>query len=204
MVLLGVCLSVTFSMQTFRTRWEKAKNLHVIADIKVTNDAPGHVTNVHNILHKHGGRFLSRCGNSKDPRKESRWTADGHGLWIFASAESCKTFLRPIPSMLHTRPRGRQEAKVDYNCSTTLISPEPFPIFANHERRPEGLKVLSTIADWLASLGMSEYAERFMKTALISLSFETSRIRTRRSWGSSSAIAARCCARSANFNESLP
>jgi len=37
----------------------------VIADIKVTNDAwiPDYVANVHNLVHKHGGKYLSRCGN---------------------------------------------------------------------------------------------------------------------------------------------
>jgi uncharacterized protein (DUF1330 family) len=41
--------------------------VYVIADIKVTNDAwvQDYVTNVHNLVHKHGGRYLSRCGSVK-------------------------------------------------------------------------------------------------------------------------------------------
>lgn len=41
--------------------------VYVIADIKVTNDSwvPGYATNVHNLVHKHGGKYLSRSGNVK-------------------------------------------------------------------------------------------------------------------------------------------
>ena len=41
--------------------------VYVIADIKVTNDAwvKDYATNVHNLVHKHGGKYLSRCGNVK-------------------------------------------------------------------------------------------------------------------------------------------
>ena len=40
---------------------------YVIADIKVTNDAwvPDYAKNVHDIVHKHGGRYLSRSANIK-------------------------------------------------------------------------------------------------------------------------------------------
>jgi uncharacterized protein (DUF1330 family) len=48
--------------------------VYVIADIKVTNDAwvQDYVTNVHNLVHKHGGKYLSRCGNYR-PSKENHW-----------------------------------------------------------------------------------------------------------------------------------
>jgi len=41
--------------------------VYVIGDIKVTNDAwvKDYATNVHNLVHKHGGKYLSRCGNVK-------------------------------------------------------------------------------------------------------------------------------------------
>lgn len=38
---------------------------YVIADVKVTNDSwlPEYAAKVHGIVHKHGGKYLSRCGN---------------------------------------------------------------------------------------------------------------------------------------------
>ncbi len=39
--------------------------VYVIADIKVTDDGwvPGYAAAVHDIVHRHGGRYLSRSGN---------------------------------------------------------------------------------------------------------------------------------------------
>ena len=39
----------------------------VIADVKVTNDSwiPEYAQAVHDIVHKHGGKYLSRSGNVK-------------------------------------------------------------------------------------------------------------------------------------------
>lgn len=41
--------------------------VYLIADVKVTNDAwvPAYATGVHELVHKHGGRYLSRSGNVK-------------------------------------------------------------------------------------------------------------------------------------------
>jgi len=46
----------------------------VIADVKVTNDSwvPNYAANVHNIVHKHGGKYLARSGNVT--------TVEGEGL----------------------------------------------------------------------------------------------------------------------------
>ncbi len=40
-------------------------SVYLIADIKVTDDAwvPSYATNVHKLVEKHGGRYLSRSGN---------------------------------------------------------------------------------------------------------------------------------------------
>ena len=39
--------------------------VYIIADIQVTDDGwvPDYATNVHDIVHKHGGKYLSRSGN---------------------------------------------------------------------------------------------------------------------------------------------
>ena len=40
---------------------------YIIADIKVTNDkwVPSYAASVHELVHKHGGKYLSRSGNMK-------------------------------------------------------------------------------------------------------------------------------------------
>jgi uncharacterized protein (DUF1330 family) len=40
---------------------------YVIADIKVTNDkwVPAYAASVHDLVHKHGGKYLSRSGHVK-------------------------------------------------------------------------------------------------------------------------------------------
>jgi uncharacterized protein (DUF1330 family) len=42
-------------------------SVYVIADIKVTDPAwiPGYASAVHDIVHKHGGKYLSRSANVK-------------------------------------------------------------------------------------------------------------------------------------------
>jgi uncharacterized protein (DUF1330 family) len=44
---------------------EKRMSVFLIADIKVTDDSwvPDYATNVHNLVKKHGGKYLSRSGN---------------------------------------------------------------------------------------------------------------------------------------------
>ena len=39
--------------------------VYIIADIKVTDDAwvPAYAASVHDIVHKHGGKYLARSGN---------------------------------------------------------------------------------------------------------------------------------------------
>ena len=40
-------------------------SVYLIADIKITNDGwvPEYAANVHNLVQKHGGKYLSRSGN---------------------------------------------------------------------------------------------------------------------------------------------
>lgn len=48
--------------------------VYVIADVKITDDSwvPEYAANVHDIVHKHGGKYLSRSGNIT--------TVEGEGL----------------------------------------------------------------------------------------------------------------------------
>ncbi len=40
-------------------------SVYVIAEVKITDDSwvPGYAANVHEIIHRHGGKYLSRSGN---------------------------------------------------------------------------------------------------------------------------------------------
>ena len=67
--------------------------VYVIADIKVTDDAwvPAYAASVHGIVHRHGGKYLSRSGNVK--------TLEGNplettlvALLEFPSAEAVEAF----------------------------------------------------------------------------------------------------------------
>ena len=46
-------------------KWRENMSVYLIADIKVTDDGwvPGYATNVHTLVEKHGGKYLSRSGN---------------------------------------------------------------------------------------------------------------------------------------------
>ena len=41
--------------------------VYVIADVKITDDrwVPAYAASVHDIVHKHGGKYLARSGNVK-------------------------------------------------------------------------------------------------------------------------------------------
>ena len=67
--------------------------VYLIADVTVTDEAwiPDYATNVHDIVHKHGGKYLSRSGNIT--------TIEGEGidssliaLLEFPSMESVNAF----------------------------------------------------------------------------------------------------------------
>ncbi|MCG8545162.1 MAG: DUF1330 domain-containing protein [Alphaproteobacteria bacterium] len=70
-------------------------SVFLIADIKVTDDGwiPDYAANVHDIVHKHGGKYLARSGNVK--------TVEGEGLDTtliallqFPSMEALQAFAR--------------------------------------------------------------------------------------------------------------
>lgn len=67
--------------------------VYIIADIKVTDDAwvPAYAASVHDIVHKHGGKYLARSGNVR--------TLEGNplettliALLEFPSAEAVEAF----------------------------------------------------------------------------------------------------------------
>ena len=67
--------------------------VYLIADVKVTDDkwVPAYAASVHELVHKHGGKYLSRSGNVK--------TLEGKpldttliALMAFPSAEAAEAF----------------------------------------------------------------------------------------------------------------
>lgn len=97
-------------------------SVYLIADIKVTDGKwiPAYAASVHDLVHKHGGKYLARSGNVK--------TLEGKpldttliALLEFPSEEAVKPS-PPIPiAVLETLPKG-----FDYLFSTSSISyPSP-------------------------------------------------------------------------------
>ena len=84
--------------------------VYVIADIKVTDDGwvPAYAASVHDLVHKHGGKYLSRSGNVK--------TLEGKpldttliALMAFPSARAAEAFVsRSRLRALRRGPSGRQ------------------------------------------------------------------------------------------------
>src|SRR5436189_6429038 len=71
----------------------RTMTVYVIADIRVTDDGwiPAYAASVHELVHKHGGKYLSRSGNVK--------TLEGKpldtkliALLAFPSADAVKAF----------------------------------------------------------------------------------------------------------------
>ena len=67
--------------------------VYVIADIKVTDEAwlPDYAAAVHDIVHKHGGRYLARSGNVRTLEGKPLAT-DLIALIAFPSAEAVSAF----------------------------------------------------------------------------------------------------------------
>jgi uncharacterized protein (DUF1330 family) len=68
---------------------------YLIADIKVTNDAwvPGYAAAVHDLVRKHGGKYLSRSGNVKILEGEPLDTSL-IAIMEFPSAADAEAFVR--------------------------------------------------------------------------------------------------------------
>jgi uncharacterized protein (DUF1330 family) len=71
----------------------KKMTVYVIADIKVTDDGwvPAYAASVHDIVHKHGGKYLSRSRNVKTLEGKPLDTTF-IALLEFPSAEAVKAF----------------------------------------------------------------------------------------------------------------
>jgi uncharacterized protein (DUF1330 family) len=68
--------------------------VYVIADVKLTDDkwVPGYAAKVHDFVHKHGGKYLSRSGNVKVLEGQPLETTL-IALLQFPSAEAAEAFV---------------------------------------------------------------------------------------------------------------
>ena len=68
--------------------------VYMIADIKVTDNkwVPAYAASVHELVHKHGGKYLSRSGNVKTLEGKPLET-DLIALIQFPSTQAVKSFL---------------------------------------------------------------------------------------------------------------
>ena len=77
--------------------------VYVIADIKVTDDewVPAYAASVHELVHKHGGKYLSRSGNVK--------TLEGKPLetTLIALLEFPSAVQNTLPMLRPVRPAAR-------------------------------------------------------------------------------------------------
>ena len=69
-------------------------SVYVIADIKVTDDewVPEYAARVHNLVHKHGGKYLARSANVRTLEGEP---LDTSLIWLleFPAAEAVEAFV---------------------------------------------------------------------------------------------------------------
>jgi uncharacterized protein (DUF1330 family) len=68
--------------------------VYVIADIKVTDDkwVPAYAASVHDLVHKHGGKYLSRSGNVKTLEGKPLETTL-IALMAFPTAQAAEAFI---------------------------------------------------------------------------------------------------------------
>jgi uncharacterized protein (DUF1330 family) len=90
--------------QSVQTTGDTTMTVYLIADVKVTDDrwVPAYAASVHDIVHKHDGKYLSRSGNVK--------TLEGKpldttliALLQFPSAEAAEVFVNDRHTLLTPR-----------------------------------------------------------------------------------------------------
>jgi uncharacterized protein (DUF1330 family) len=67
--------------------------VYLIADVKITDDkwVPGYAASVHDLVHKHGGKYLARSGNVQTLEGKARDTTM-IALLEFPSAAAVEAF----------------------------------------------------------------------------------------------------------------
>jgi len=102
--------------------------VYVIADVMVTDDGwvPAYAASVHDIVHKHGGKYLARSGNVK--------TLEGKpldttliALLQFPSADAAEAFVSDPEYAPHARARqGGSDSRFQLIDDTDLAGTIPY------------------------------------------------------------------------------
>ncbi|MDB5617034.1 DUF1330 domain-containing protein [Tardiphaga sp.] len=101
---------------------------YVIADIKVTDDkwVPAYAASVHDLVHKHGGKYLSRSGNVKTLEGEPLDTTL-IALMAFPSAAAAEAFVAdPKYAPLVAARRSGSESRFQMIDDTDLAGTIPY------------------------------------------------------------------------------
>ena len=102
--------------------------VYVIADIKVTDAAwvPAYAASVHDLVHKHGGRYLSRSGNVKTLEGQPLDT-NLIALMEFPSVEAVKAFAADPQYAPHLAARQKgSESRFQLIDDTDLAGTIPY------------------------------------------------------------------------------
>ena len=102
--------------------------VYVIADIKVTDAGwvPAYAASVHDLVHKHGGKYLSRSGNVKTLEGKPLDTSL-IALMAFPSAEAAKAFTTDPQYAPHVASRqGGSESRFQLIDDTDLAGTIPY------------------------------------------------------------------------------
>ena len=102
--------------------------VYMIADIRITNDkwVPAYAASVHELVHKHGGKYLSRSGNVKTLEGKPLDT-NLIALIQFPSAEAVKSFLAdPKYAPFATARKNGSESRFQLIDDTDLAGTIPY------------------------------------------------------------------------------
>ena len=101
---------------------------YLIADIKLKDDkwVPGYAASVHNLVHKHGGKYLSRSGNVKTLEGKPLDTSL-IAIMEFPSASDAEAFVHdPEYAPLVAARRGGSESRFQLIDDTDLAGTIPY------------------------------------------------------------------------------
>jgi uncharacterized protein (DUF1330 family) len=101
----------------------------MIADIKVTDNkwVPAYAASVHDLVHKHGGKYLARSGNVKTLEGKPLDTSL-IALLQFPSAEAVKSFLAdPKYAPYAVSRKDGSESRFQLIDDTDLAGTIPYP-----------------------------------------------------------------------------
>jgi uncharacterized protein (DUF1330 family) len=102
--------------------------VYVIADIKVTDDkwVPAYAASVHDLVHKHGGKYLSRSGNVKTLEGKPLETTL-IALMAFPTAQAAEAFIADPKYAPYTAARqGGSESRFQMIDDVDLAGTIPY------------------------------------------------------------------------------